>query len=76
MKKVGIDSLSYYVPSLYVDIEELAVKRAISAEKLIKGQGRILVRRSGTESKIRVMGESENKILVTKCVNIITKKIK
>jgi hydroxymethylglutaryl-CoA synthase len=39
MKKVGIDSLSYYVPSLYVDIEELAVKRDISAEKLIKGLG-------------------------------------
>ena len=27
----------------------------------MKGQGRILVRKSGTESKIRVMGESENK---------------
>ena len=26
----------------------------------MKGQGRILVRKSGTESKIRVMGESEN----------------
>ena len=39
MKKVGIDSLSYYVPSLYVDIEELAIKRDISAEKLIKGLG-------------------------------------
>ena len=39
MKKVGIDSLAYYVPSLYVDIEELALKRDISAEKLIKGLG-------------------------------------
>ncbi len=29
------------------------------AEKLIKGKGRILVRKSGTESKIRVMGERE-----------------
>ena len=46
------------------------------AEKLIKGKGRILVRKSGTESKIRVMGESENKTLLFKCVNIITKKIK
>ena len=27
----------------------------------MKGQGRILVRKSGTESKIRVMGESEKK---------------
>ncbi len=46
------------------------------AEKLIKGYGRVLVRKSGTESKIRVMGESENKILLHKCINIITEKIK
>ena len=42
----------------------------------MKGQGRILVRESGTESKIRVMGESENIKLLTKCINIISKKIK
>tara|TARA_B100000989_G_C19513642_1_gene460463 strand:- start:69 stop:1511 length:1443 start_codon:yes stop_codon:yes gene_type:complete len=39
MKKVGIDSLSYYIPSLYVDIEELALKRDIQADKLVKGLG-------------------------------------
>ena len=39
MKKVGIDSISYYVPSLYVDIEELAEKRNIPAEKLVHGLG-------------------------------------
>ena len=39
MKKVGIDSLSYYVPSLYVDIEELASVRDIPSEKLVKGLG-------------------------------------
>ena len=42
----------------------------------MKGYGRILVRKSGTESKIRVMGESENKKLLIKCLNIITKKIR
>ena len=53
------------------------IKKTIKiAEKLIKGKGRILVRKSGTESKIRVMGESENKTLLFKCVNSITKKIK
>ena len=46
------------------------------AEKLIKGQGRILVRKSGTESKIRVMGESENKELLKKSVDLISRKIK
>ena len=30
----------------------------------MNGHGRILVRESGTESKIRVMGESENKKLL------------
>ena len=39
MKKVGIDSISYYVPSLYVDITELAEKRNIPAEKLVNGLG-------------------------------------
>ncbi|MDC1014397.1 phosphoglucosamine mutase [Candidatus Pelagibacter sp.] len=46
------------------------------AEKLMNGHGRILVRESGTESKIRVMGESENKLLLDKCINIILRKIK
>ena len=39
MKKVGIDSISYYVPSLYVDIEELATARDITSEKLVNGLG-------------------------------------
>ena len=58
-------------------IKNLEVKKSIKiAEKLMNGKGRILVRKSGTESKIRVMGESENKELLSKCINIIIKKIK
>ena len=58
-------------------IDKLEIKKSIKiAEKLMKGNGRILVRKSGTESKIRVMGESENKRLLNKCINIISKKIK
>ena len=58
-------------------IKNAKVKKFIkTAEKLMIGQGRILVRMSGTESKIRVMGESENKKLLNKCINIISKKIK
>ncbi len=53
------------------------IKKSIKiAKKLMKGQGRILVRKSGTESKIRVMGESENKELLKKCIDLISKKIK
>ena len=58
-------------------INSLEVKKSIKfAEKLMKGHGRILVRPSGTESKIRVMGESKNKKLLNKCIEIISKKIK
>jgi phosphoglucosamine mutase len=58
-------------------IKNTKVKKSIKiAEKLMNGQGRILVRISGTESKIRVMGESENRKLLNKCINIISKKIK
>ena len=57
-------------------IKNLEIKKSIkTAEKLMKGHGRILVRESGTESKIRVMGESENKQLLDKCINIILRKI-
>ena len=58
-------------------IKNFEVKKSIKiAERLMNGHGRILVRKSGTESKIRVMGESENKKLLNKCINIISKKIK
>ena len=58
-------------------IKNTEVKKSIKiAEKLIKGQGRILVRKSGTESKIRVMAESNNKELLNNCINIISKRIK
>ena len=53
------------------------VKKTIKyAKNLIKGQGRMLVRKSGTEPKIRIMGESTNKKLLKKCINIIKKAIK
>ncbi len=52
-------------------------KKAIRfASKLIKNQGRMLVRKSGTEPKIRIMGESENKILLSKCINLVKRSIK
>ena len=58
-------------------MNKFEVKKSIKvAKKLMNGHGRILVRKSGTESKIRVMGESENKKLLKKSINIILKKIK
>ena len=58
-------------------INNIKVKNTIKkVKKIMNGQGRILVRKSGTESKIRVMGESENRKLLEKCINLITKTIK
>ncbi len=45
------------------------------SEKLIKNQGRMLIRESGTEPKIRIMGESNNIILLKKCINIVKRSI-
>ena len=50
-----------------------AIKRA---SNLIKGKGRMLVRKSGTEPKIRIMGESNDRKLLEKCINIVKKSIR
>ena len=51
----------------------VAIKKS---EKLIKNQGRMLIRKSGTEPKIRIMGESKNILLLKKCINIVKRSIK
>ena len=57
-------------------LNKSSVKKTIKvANTLIKGQGRILVRKSGTEPKIRVMGESKNKVMLKRCIKMITKAI-
>ena len=50
-----------------------AIKKS---EKLIKNQGRMLIRKSGTEPKIRIMGESNNISLLKRCINIVKRSIK
>jgi len=58
-------------------LNNINVKKSIKvASNLIKGQGRMLVRKSGTEPKIRIMGESKNKRLLKRCIYIIKKTIK
>tara|TARA_B100001248_G_scaffold173062_1_gene131185 strand:+ start:5562 stop:6896 length:1335 start_codon:yes stop_codon:yes gene_type:complete len=57
-------------------IDTQACRKAIKeAKKLMNNRGRILVRKSGTEPKIRIMAESNNKILMFKCIKLIKKSI-
>ena len=58
-------------------INNLKCRKAIKkANKLMGRNGRLLVRKSGTESKIRIMGESHNKNMIIKCIKIIRRSIK
>ena len=51
-------------------------KKAIKqATLLIKNKGRLLVRKSGTEQKIRIMVESEDRKTMFECIKIIKRSI-
>ena len=58
-------------------INKSKCKNAIKkAHKLMNNQGRLLIRSSGTEPKIRIMGESHNRKLILKCIKLIKQSIR
>ena len=57
-------------------LEAEAVKRAIAeAEARLRGTGRLLIRKSGTEPLVRVMGEAEDQVLLTEVVQGVAAEI-
>ena len=57
-------------------INNLKTKNAVKkANRIMGSQGRILVRKSGTEPKIRIMAESYDKNIIFKCIKIIKKSL-
>ena len=46
------------------------------AKKIMNSHGRLLIRKSGTEPMIRIMGEPHDKNLILKCIKIIKRSIK
>ena len=57
-------------------INKFKCKKAIKkANNLLNGQGRMLVRKSGTEPVIRIMCETEDQTKLLKCINIVKKSI-
>jgi phosphoglucosamine mutase len=58
-------------------IDKPACKKVIKkANKIMNNNGRLLIRKSGTEPKIRIMAESNNKNLIFKCIKMIKQSIK
>ena len=58
-------------------IDQTNCKNAIKkANKIMNGHGRLLIRKSGTEPKVRIMAESHDKKLILKCIKIIMRSIK
>ena len=58
-------------------IDRFKCRIAIKMAKALMGNaGRLLIRKSGTESKIRIMGESHDKRLILECIKMIKKSIK
>ena len=50
-----------------------AIKKA---NKIMNNHGRLLIRKSGTEPKIRIMAESHNKNLIFKCIKLVKRSLK
>lgn len=68
---------NFVVTDKYIVMNSASTKVAISeSEQLLKGNGRVVVRASGTEPKIRVMIETQNESLANRVLEKMEKAIK
>ena len=74
-KKIPQKLLNIVVEDKSVINSKKCKKSIAIAKKILKNRGRILVRPSGTEPKIRIMCESNDKKLMVKCINLVKRSI-
>ena len=75
LKKIILDPVMVAKGGTKLIDSPKCIKAISQVNKLIKNKGRVLVRKSGTEPKIRIMCESKDSILNKLCINIIKKSI-
>ena len=74
-KKIPQKLINIYVKDKSVINSKNCKKSILYAKQLLKNRGRILVRPSGTEPKIRIMCETNDKKLMNKCINLVKRHI-
>ena len=75
-KQIPQKLINIYVKDKSIINSKNCRKSIFNAKKILNNKGRILVRPSGTEPKIRIMCESNDKKLMTKSINLIKRSIK
>ena len=75
-KQIPQKLINIYVKNKSIINSKNCRKSIFNAKKILNNKGRILVRPSGTEPKIRIMCESNDKKLMKKSINLVKRSIK